>query len=393
MRPGPGRRALQPRRHRPHPVAVVRPAAALPAHQPEPRRRLRPLARGRHAERAGESSRSPPCRRRTCSAACSACSPRECSSTWPSPEGEASRADGSAEGRASRVRSPGAPPVGDAARPRSPPRSRHRTAAASAADEPRRRRCGPPWPSSAASRRRPRPTSLLPTQVWPTLAELGGSRGRPRPTSRHRRRCGPPSLSSGRQARWRPPATPLRRSDSPRSTPVAWRSWRRTTGSALRTHFQVLGVPRDATEAQVREAYFRLAKRFHPDVHHDAALSDLRDKLEEIFTRLGEAYEVLCSPRIRAELRAGAGPAGGGAGPIRATPSDPRAGRRPPRRRSRGAARAWPRSGTGKPSGSSSPPFPGPRGPSGSRPGFSSPGRTRRTRAGSSRARSCCSPC
>ena len=70
-------------------------------------------------------------------------------------------------------------------------------------------------------------------------------------------------------------------------------------GLSFRTHFQVLGVPRDATEAQVREAYFRLAKRFHPDVHHDEALSDLRDKLEEVFTRLGEAYEVLCSPRMR----------------------------------------------------------------------------------------------
>jgi len=69
---------------------------------------------------------------------------------------------------------------------------------------------------------------------------------------------------------------------------------------AARTHFEVLGVPGDAMEAQVREAYFRLAKRFHPDVHHDPALSDLREQLEEIFGRLGEAYEVLCSPRLRA---------------------------------------------------------------------------------------------
>ncbi|MCG6928201.1 MAG: DnaJ domain-containing protein [Acidobacteria bacterium] len=69
---------------------------------------------------------------------------------------------------------------------------------------------------------------------------------------------------------------------------------------AARTHFEVLGVPSDAREAQVREAYFRLAKRFHPDVHHDPALSDLREQLDEIFGRLGEAYEVLCSPRLRA---------------------------------------------------------------------------------------------
>jgi curved DNA-binding protein CbpA len=67
------------------------------------------------------------------------------------------------------------------------------------------------------------------------------------------------------------------------------------------THFQVLGLERTATEAQVKEAYFRQARRFHPDVHHDPALADLRDKIEAIFVRLGEAYEVLRNPRIRAK--------------------------------------------------------------------------------------------
>jgi tetratricopeptide (TPR) repeat protein len=67
-----------------------------------------------------------------------------------------------------------------------------------------------------------------------------------------------------------------------------------------RTHFEVLGLERTATEAQVKEAYFRLARRFHPDVHHDPALADLRDKIEAIFVRLGEAHEVLRNPRIRA---------------------------------------------------------------------------------------------
>jgi molecular chaperone DnaJ len=68
----------------------------------------------------------------------------------------------------------------------------------------------------------------------------------------------------------------------------------------------VLGVPRDATEAQVREAYFRLAKRFHPDVHHDPALSDLREQLEQIFGRLNEAYEELS--RLRERFEGGSGP-------------------------------------------------------------------------------------
>jgi HEPN domain-containing protein len=76
-------------------------------------------------------------------------------------------------------------------------------------------------------------------------------------------------------------------------------------GLKSRTHFEVLGISRDATEAQVKEAYFRMAKRFHPDVHHDPALSDLRSKLEQVFIRLGEAYEVLRNPRIRASYERG----------------------------------------------------------------------------------------
>jgi curved DNA-binding protein CbpA len=71
-------------------------------------------------------------------------------------------------------------------------------------------------------------------------------------------------------------------------------------GLRARNHFEILGIPRASNEAQVKEAYFRLAKQFHPDVHHAAALADLRDKLEAVFIRLGEAYEVLRNPRSRA---------------------------------------------------------------------------------------------
>jgi Domain of unknown function (DUF4388)/DnaJ domain len=71
-------------------------------------------------------------------------------------------------------------------------------------------------------------------------------------------------------------------------------------GLKNKTHFDVLGIPRASTETQVKEAYFRLAKRFHPDVHHDPSLGDLRDRLEAVFIRLGEAYEALRNPRTRA---------------------------------------------------------------------------------------------
>jgi tetratricopeptide (TPR) repeat protein len=90
-------------------------------------------------------------------------------------------------------------------------------------------------------------------------------------------------------------------------------------GLKTRNHFEVLRLARSVGEAEVKEAYFALAKRFHPDVHHGASLGDLRDKLEEVFIRLGEAYEVLRDPRKRADYeshlgRPRSGPAAGPGG-------------------------------------------------------------------------------
>lgn len=67
-----------------------------------------------------------------------------------------------------------------------------------------------------------------------------------------------------------------------------------------KNHFEILGIQPGANDAQVKEAYFRLAKRFHPDTHHDPSLADLRDQLEAVFIRLGAAYDVLRNPRTRA---------------------------------------------------------------------------------------------
>jgi tetratricopeptide (TPR) repeat protein len=72
-------------------------------------------------------------------------------------------------------------------------------------------------------------------------------------------------------------------------------------GLATRNHFEVLGLQRAVGEVEVKEAYFGLAKRFHPDIHHGASLGDLRDKLEAVFIRLGEAYDTLRDPKRRGE--------------------------------------------------------------------------------------------
>jgi hypothetical protein len=55
--------------------------------------------------------------------------------------------------------------------------------------------------------------------------------------------------------------------------------------------YGVLGVPRDAGDQEVRDAYRRLAKRYHPDLHPDASTS-------ERMRRVNEAWDVL-SDRAR----------------------------------------------------------------------------------------------
>jgi curved DNA-binding protein CbpA len=61
--------------------------------------------------------------------------------------------------------------------------------------------------------------------------------------------------------------------------------------------YAVLGVPRGATEQQVRLAYRRLAKRYHPDLHPGS-----RDS--ERMRRINEAWEALSSPARRARYDA-----------------------------------------------------------------------------------------
>jgi curved DNA-binding protein CbpA len=58
-------------------------------------------------------------------------------------------------------------------------------------------------------------------------------------------------------------------------------------------HFEVLGVPRDADDRQVKEAYLRQVKRLHPDRYADPAFADLKLELQALFIRVGEAYEAL----------------------------------------------------------------------------------------------------
>ncbi len=68
-------------------------------------------------------------------------------------------------------------------------------------------------------------------------------------------------------------------------------------------HFEVLGLGRETTEADVKAAYLRLARRFHPDIHHRPALAGLRSEIVAIFDRVHAAQKVLAEPGSRARYQ------------------------------------------------------------------------------------------
>ncbi|UYQ63437.1 molecular chaperone DnaJ [Streptomyces peucetius] len=58
-------------------------------------------------------------------------------------------------------------------------------------------------------------------------------------------------------------------------------------------YYKVLGVPKDATEAEIKKAYRKLAREFHPDANKGDA------KAEERFKEISEANDILGDPKRR----------------------------------------------------------------------------------------------
>ncbi len=58
-------------------------------------------------------------------------------------------------------------------------------------------------------------------------------------------------------------------------------------------YYQILGLNKEANQDEIKRAYRKLARKYHPDVSKEA-------NAEERFKELGEAYEVLKDPEKRA---------------------------------------------------------------------------------------------
>lgn len=76
-------------------------------------------------------------------------------------------------------------------------------------------------------------------------------------------------------------------------------------------YYRVLGVARNASDRDIKAAYRKLARQFHPDVNQGDP------KAEERFKEVGEAYGVLSDPESRRRYDSGAWFTGGSRGPQR----------------------------------------------------------------------------
>ena len=60
-------------------------------------------------------------------------------------------------------------------------------------------------------------------------------------------------------------------------------------------YYEILGINKDASEAEIKSAFRKAAKQYHPDLHPGDA------EAEKKFKEINEAYEVLSDPQKKAQ--------------------------------------------------------------------------------------------
>ena len=66
------------------------------------------------------------------------------------------------------------------------------------------------------------------------------------------------------------------------------------------THYEILDIPKFTNAEEIKKAYYKQAKEFHPDRHFRLP-DDIKDKLQLIFSYINEAYTTLINSKSKEE--------------------------------------------------------------------------------------------
>ncbi|HXK21778.1 MAG TPA: DnaJ domain-containing protein [Myxococcota bacterium] len=69
-----------------------------------------------------------------------------------------------------------------------------------------------------------------------------------------------------------------------------------------RPYHELLGIERNADAKEIKRAYFKLSREYHPDRYFRREIGHFGARLERIFRKVAEAYELLSDPNTRAEI-------------------------------------------------------------------------------------------
>jgi len=91
--------------------------------------------------------------------------------------------------------------------------------------------------------------------------------------------------------------------------------------SKQKDYYKVLGVTRDADEREIKRAYRKLTREFHPDKASQLGVS--AEEAQKKMASINEAYEVLSDPELKARFDSGDDPndqSQGGGNPFQGSP-------------------------------------------------------------------------
>lgn len=93
--------------------------------------------------------------------------------------------------------------------------------------------------------------------------------------------------------------------------------------SSTLDHYELLGISRDASRNEIKDAYFRKVAAFHPDKHFGKRLGSYKEKLAVVFQRFTVAHDTLGRSRRREEYDATLPPKLNGSTNVAATSERP----------------------------------------------------------------------